>query len=359
MKDSIGTIARWTVLGVMFLGTAWLYWNDPAKPDKMLSDFYALLWIASWSAVGYGKLVDNVWLRSSVRRWLGRRKRLGSLDDFARHYYGDDFGALTEAQQIEVGRMERANPMGEWVMQGSGRYLTIQDERMRHEDDRVRAQAQRLMTWTLVCSAGIGSFANVWLHRSMSGNAFVAWGWTLAALGLTLRQAIVTDPSKSFLYLHFADLCFAHNSFQVGIDMLNAGLQKLPESAQLYLARGILFVQLGAYEKAESDFDKAAQLDPSQAFSSVAQGLTQLQRSNLDGALAITRDRLNEELRRMQEELEGSRARYFDLYDLAPVGYFTLSEQGLILEANLTGAKLLGVARGALVKQPLSRFVLR
>lgn len=67
----------------------------------------------------------------------------------------------------------------------------------------------------------------------------------------------------------------------------------------------------------------------------------------------------NEELRRTQEELEVSRARYFDLYDLAPVGYFTLSEQGLILEANLTAARLLGVERGALVKQPLSRFVLR
>src|ERR1039458_9221540 len=66
----------------------------------------------------------------------------------------------------------------------------------------------------------------------------------------------------------------------------------------------------------------------------------------------------NEELRRTQEELEVSRLRYFDLYDLAPVGYFTLSEQGLILEANLTVAKLLGVARGALVKQPLSRFIL-
>ena len=57
-------------------------------------------------------------------------------------------------------------------------------------------------------------------------------------------------------------------------------------------------------------------------------------------------------------ELEASRARYFDLYDLAPVGYFTLSEQGLILEANLTAARLLGVARGDLVKQPLSRFIL-
>ena len=66
----------------------------------------------------------------------------------------------------------------------------------------------------------------------------------------------------------------------------------------------------------------------------------------------------NEELRRTQEELELSRSRYFDLYDLAPVGYFTLSEKGLILEANLTAAKLLGVARSALVKQPLSRFIL-
>jgi len=65
----------------------------------------------------------------------------------------------------------------------------------------------------------------------------------------------------------------------------------------------------------------------------------------------------NEELRRAQAELEASRARYFDLYDLAPVGYFTVSEQGVILEANLTAAGLLGVARGALVKQPLTRFI--
>ncbi len=65
----------------------------------------------------------------------------------------------------------------------------------------------------------------------------------------------------------------------------------------------------------------------------------------------------NEELRRAQVELDAARERYFDLYDLAPVGYCTVSELGLILEANLTAAKLLGVARGALVRQPLSHFV--
>lgn len=67
----------------------------------------------------------------------------------------------------------------------------------------------------------------------------------------------------------------------------------------------------------------------------------------------------NEELRAAQAALDALRERYFDLYDLAPVGYITLSEQGLILEANLTFAGLLGMARGELVRQPLSRFILK
>lgn len=66
----------------------------------------------------------------------------------------------------------------------------------------------------------------------------------------------------------------------------------------------------------------------------------------------------NEELHRIQAELEDARARYFDLYDLAPVGYCTISEKGLILEANLTAATLLGLTRAALVNQPFSRFIL-
>ncbi len=66
----------------------------------------------------------------------------------------------------------------------------------------------------------------------------------------------------------------------------------------------------------------------------------------------------NEELRQAQEKLETSRARYFDLYNFAPVGYFTINEQGLVLEANLTAANLLGMARSRLVNEPFTRFII-
>ncbi len=65
----------------------------------------------------------------------------------------------------------------------------------------------------------------------------------------------------------------------------------------------------------------------------------------------------NDELRQTQIELDAQRERYFDLYDLAPVGYCTLSEEGFILEANLTAAILLGISRSKLVGRLMSGFV--
>lgn len=65
----------------------------------------------------------------------------------------------------------------------------------------------------------------------------------------------------------------------------------------------------------------------------------------------------NDELLRTQLVLEAARVRYFELYDLAPVGYLTLGEAGLVTEANLTVAALLGVGRDALVNQPFTRFL--
>lgn len=56
-------------------------------------------------------------------------------------------------------------------------------------------------------------------------------------------------------------------------------------------------------------------------------------------------------------ELEANVARYTDLYDFAPVGYFTLDRGGTIRDANLTGAGLLGITRASLAGRKLSDFI--
>ena len=65
----------------------------------------------------------------------------------------------------------------------------------------------------------------------------------------------------------------------------------------------------------------------------------------------------NEELRRTQLELEKARDKYSDLYDFAPVGYFTISDKGLILKANLNGARLFNIERRNLINGTFNRLI--
>jgi len=102
----------------------------------------------------------------------------------------------------------------------------------------------------------------------------------------TLRQAILLEPQNVSLYLDFANIAFAHESFQVGIDVISEGMSLQPRAAPLYVARGVLYVQLAQYDKAEADFEKAYELDPHQSLSTAAQGLAAVQANDLDHALA-------------------------------------------------------------------------
>ncbi len=65
----------------------------------------------------------------------------------------------------------------------------------------------------------------------------------------------------------------------------------------------------------------------------------------------------NEELCRTLVELASTRERFFDFYDLAPVGYCTLGAQGLIVQVNLTMTSLLGCQRKTLIGQRFSAFI--
>lgn len=65
----------------------------------------------------------------------------------------------------------------------------------------------------------------------------------------------------------------------------------------------------------------------------------------------------NAELQEARNKVESLLETYTDLYDFAPVGYFSVDDQGLILEVNLTGAALLGIERSRLLNQRLQSFV--
>jgi tetratricopeptide (TPR) repeat protein len=107
-----------------------------------------------------------------------------------------------------------------------------------------------------------------------------------------IRQAILIDPYNVNLYVDFAALSSSHQSFQVGINVVNDGIALQPKAAPLYFARGVLYVQLADYDMAQADFEKAYDLYPSQSLSIAAQGLAAVQQNDLGHALAGVQDKL-------------------------------------------------------------------
>ena len=106
----------------------------------------------------------------------------------------------------------------------------------------------------------------------LAAEAFEAEKNTPAAVKM-LRDAIVKDPRQVSLYADFAEIAMDHQSFQAGVEMINAGIKLQPDAASLYLARGVLYVQLAEYDNAEADFERAERLDPKQAMSAAAQSM--------------------------------------------------------------------------------------
>ena len=107
-----------------------------------------------------------------------------------------------------------------------------------------------------------------------------------------LQKAIALDPANTDNYLDLATISLDHGAFKLGVDVLNAGLHAVPDSARLFLERGVLEVQLQQFDEANADFHKAAALNPLQNYSSVALGISLLQENKPDESLRVVRQRL-------------------------------------------------------------------
>jgi tetratricopeptide (TPR) repeat protein len=126
---------------------------------------------------------------------------------------------------------------------------------------------------------------------SLASDAYEHVGNTPKAVSV-LRQAIVLSPANANYYVAFAALCLEHESFQVGIDMIDAGMQRISDDPSLYISRGLLYAQLAQYEEAEADFNTAEHFDSTQSLSSYAIDLTEVQKNQPAKALLEVRSQL-------------------------------------------------------------------
>jgi tetratricopeptide (TPR) repeat protein len=165
------------------------------------------------------------------------------------------------------------------------------DERSRHRLAEVQLAAERPKDAIETLAPLLEKTAPDATTMELAASAYEEDGDTPRAVQ-TLRQAIVENAREIDLYLDFAKISLDHQSFQVGIDMINAGLALQPEAAPLYVARGVLYVQLEKYAEAEYDFEKADTIDPQRSVGAAARGLQAAQSNDPARALTTVRSKL-------------------------------------------------------------------
>ncbi len=123
---------------------------------------------------------------------------------------------------------------------------------------------------------------------TLASDAAEAVGDTPQSVAL-MRRAIVLDPSLAESYVRFSELCMLHESYEAGIDMVSAGIARLPQSSSLYVARGMLYGGKGEYSRSEADFRTADTLDPTHGTGAFGVGLVQAQSNHPEEALSTAR----------------------------------------------------------------------
>lgn len=201
------SVPRWMkhlIAGLVIAIAGWGIWHPQHRhddPGGLYGAMFAAMILSLGTVVGALRLVGTAypgWLASAMRRrsqlsWRGQQKLarqgfLYGLDGFAWNEYGERFKNLTDEQKVLVHTMQSAHPQGMW-MTGMERKL-VDDERLRLEDNELRARVQRTMTAVLFVSA------LAWGWAASSGwkigpDTVAEWAWTLFGLAITLRQAIV------------------------------------------------------------------------------------------------------------------------------------------------------------------------
>ena len=106
----------------------------------------------------------------------------------------------------------------------------------------------------------------------------------------TLKRAVAIYPREERHYVDLANLCMEQEAHDLGLEILDAGVRNIPQSARLHGMRGVILAQLSQFDKAEAEFARATELDPSQAPGKIGLSITLQQLGRHAEAIPILRE---------------------------------------------------------------------
>lgn len=119
--------------------------------------------------------------------------------------------------------------------------------------------------------------------ENLLSQAYIDNGQLDKGFGAFARAAAL-DPRDEKLYDYLADACTDHKHYALGLRIVNRGLRQLPDSARLHYEKAVFLSELGGFDEAKPDFDRAWQLAPGSYIGYLAQVQKALYEGNLSAA---------------------------------------------------------------------------
>jgi tetratricopeptide (TPR) repeat protein len=104
-----------------------------------------------------------------------------------------------------------------------------------------------------------------------------------------LRAATELEPKDETNYLDLVILCLEHSNYDLGLEIAEIGIRRIPQSHRLHLQRGALLAMKAQFEDAAKEFQISAELSPESPLSRVAMGFVLIQAEKIPEAIALLR----------------------------------------------------------------------
>jgi tetratricopeptide (TPR) repeat protein len=110
----------------------------------------------------------------------------------------------------------------------------------------------------------------------------------------TLRTATQLDPDNEDPYVELAGICLDYANYDLGLEIVDIGLRRVPNSYRLQLQRGVLLVMKGQVAQAQPAFVRASELAPKAALPYVAMGIALMQLGQAEKAVELLGERIRQ-----------------------------------------------------------------